>query len=299
MGILASHIHFLAKENKIHAITGDVLTLGQQSVHCTLEHSKRIIASYGISIPLSNDMDTRNKIPQWRGTKRDNFMNAEALFTLLGAKNVYVCDYSPYENADFVFDLNYPVDEEFKEKFDVIFDAGTLEHVFDLPMALANINYMLKKGGRVIVISPASNAIDHGFYSLSPTLFFDYFSAMRYNNFSCYLRESEPFDVNYKGRSYKYDKVGDQMIFLSRHSVEVHFYATKGAEDATLFEKPIQSFYKNVYKGSSQYTNSQSLLRAMVKPVYNTLTNIIPGVLQNYFQKRRSLNNNLRFIGKF
>ena len=61
--------------------------------------------------------------------------------------------------------------------FDLIFDGGTLEHVFDVRTALRTICSMAKVGGRVVHVSPLSNCVDHGFYCFSPTLFADFYSA--------------------------------------------------------------------------------------------------------------------------
>ena len=58
--------------------------------------------------------------------------NAQAVLTLLGADVVQVSDISPNETPDFIIDLNNPVGPEFNQKFDVIFDIGTLEHIFDV-----------------------------------------------------------------------------------------------------------------------------------------------------------------------
>jgi len=90
-------------------------------------------------------------------------------------------DYSDYEAADYIFDLNCEnIPTELLDKFDLILDGGTIEHVFHLPNVLRNIFKMLKIGGRIIHFSPSSNHMDHGFYMFSPTFFSDYYKT---NNF--------------------------------------------------------------------------------------------------------------------
>lgn len=304
MGLLASHIHFLSMENTKYPISGDVLTLGQQSVHTTIENATRIISSYGIYNTLSRDFDTKPKIDSWIGTPLENNTNAQAVFTLLGANKVYVCDYSDYENPDFTFDLNYPVEEEYKEKFDVIFDSGTLEHIFDVPTALNNINYMLKKGGRMIIISPSSNFIDHGFYSFSPTLFFDYFESLAYKNMKAYLRETNPFDTDFKGKSYEYTKVGDQLILFSFLSIELYFFATKGSSEVDLSntKKPIQSLYSATYNESNI---SAVIVNSQTKKILKNVSKFVPNYIlmfARYYirkQKIKDIGQNIKYIGRY
>ena len=99
----------------------------------------------------------------------------------LGFDSVIALDKDAFESADLMFDLNEPhIPADLAERFDVIIDSGTLEHVFHLPNALNNIFCMLKVGGRVIHIAPSSNHIDHGFYMFSPTLFWDYYTENRF-----------------------------------------------------------------------------------------------------------------------
>lgn len=85
-------------------------------------------------------------------------------------------DASKYEGASVVQDLNQPVPDSLKERFDAIFDGGTLEHVFNIPAALKNCMEMTKVGGRFYMHTCANNLCGHGFYQFSPELFYRVFS---------------------------------------------------------------------------------------------------------------------------
>jgi SAM-dependent methyltransferase len=154
-------------------------------------------------------------------------MNAQSLFMMMGAESVHSADFSAYENPDFIIDLNKPVDPAHYNQFDVIMDAGTLEHVFDVATAFDNVNRMLRVGGNVVIFVPASNAIDHGFYSFSPTLFFDYFGDNGYSQMSCYLIEGSPFLYEKKCRVFRYNYVGRERPLVSSKGVGIGFVATK------------------------------------------------------------------------
>ena len=101
---------------------------------------------------------------------------AEPLFKLLGASNVDSLDYSGYENATIIHDMNLPVDKSLHSRYTSLVDGGTIEHVFNFPMAIMNCMNMLQVGGHYIGISPANNQMGHGFYQFCPELFYRVFS---------------------------------------------------------------------------------------------------------------------------
>ena len=58
-------------------------------------------------------------------------------------------------------------------QFDVVYDGGTLEHVFNFPVALRNAMELLRPGGRLFTIHTcANNLCGHGFYQFSRELFY-------------------------------------------------------------------------------------------------------------------------------
>lgn len=101
---------------------------------------------------------------------------AESFFQLLGARRVDSLDCSEYEKATIIHDLNRPIGDHLKKKYSVVFDGGTLEHVFNFPMAIQNCMDLLRVGGHFISITPANNQMGHGFYQFSPELFYSVFS---------------------------------------------------------------------------------------------------------------------------
>jgi SAM-dependent methyltransferase len=129
------------------------------------------------------DREALAQMLRWQGIEKDagDLLResggwSEAFFRLLGARNVDSMDASPFEGAAVIHDLNMPIDDALKERFTVIFDGGTLEHVFNFPQALRNCMEMLKEGGTFIQYGPANNFMGHGFYQFSPELAFQVFS---------------------------------------------------------------------------------------------------------------------------
>jgi len=140
------------------------LTIGRQSIH---------LSSKDISILAKKHKALWNI--------RDNLIVEEFIdFVLVkhfGATSVKSLDYSDYEKASITHDLNQPVDKSLHGKFDTIIDSGSLEHIFDIKKAFENCMNLCKVGGQIFHISPADNFSGHGFWQISPELFFSLYSA--------------------------------------------------------------------------------------------------------------------------
>jgi len=75
----------------------------------------------------------------------------------LGVSHVNTLDYSSYEGADILHDLNQPVPANLKGRFDVVVEGGSLEHVFHFPIAIANLMQMTKVGGTIFASTVSNN----------------------------------------------------------------------------------------------------------------------------------------------
>lgn len=69
------------------------------------------------------------------------------------------------------YNLNQPFD--LGERFDVVINHGTAEHVFNIAQVFATMHQHCELGGWMIHDAPFMGWVDHGFYCLQPTLFFD------------------------------------------------------------------------------------------------------------------------------
>ncbi|MBF0284691.1 MAG: hypothetical protein HQL51_09550 [Magnetococcales bacterium] len=113
-----------------------------------------------------------------------------AAFGLTGPRSI---DRDGYEGAEILQDLNLaPPAAEHHELFDVLYNNGSMEHVFHLPHFLRNCFHFLKPGGIVIHSTPSNNQVEHGFYQFSPTFFWDYYTVNRYRVLGCLLVRHAP-----------------------------------------------------------------------------------------------------------
>ncbi len=58
----------------------------------------------------------------------------------------------------------------------VVFDGGAIEHVFHVTQALKNLMELVRVGGWLIQVVPANNMMGHGFWQLSPEVFYRAFT---------------------------------------------------------------------------------------------------------------------------
>ena len=100
----------------------------------------------------------------------------ELLKRSFGANLVDSYDYSDYEDATFIADMNKPLLSN--RKYDTVIDCGTIEHIYNVPQALANISLLCSKGGQIVHVSPSNNFCGHGFWQVSPELFFSLYSEL-------------------------------------------------------------------------------------------------------------------------
>lgn len=136
------------------------------------------------------------------GIKEEELANpdneyAETFFEKLGFSSVDSMDFSDFENATIIQDLSADLPKKLQGKFDVIYDGGTCEHIFDLPTAYRNIHKMLKPGGVLIGHSPCNNWVNHSFYQINPEMVYGFWEkTLGYEVLHCSLQPLMPMHAN-------------------------------------------------------------------------------------------------------
>ena len=77
--------------------------------------------------------------------------------------------------AAYRLDLNEPYEHAVipKDNYDVIINHGTAEHIFNIAQVFRTMHDCCADGGLMVHDAPFTGWIDHGFYCLHPTLFYD------------------------------------------------------------------------------------------------------------------------------
>lgn len=214
-----------------------VLTLGRQESIITAGWCRHLQQAYGADLS---------------GLEFQREPYAEPFFRRLGAERVDALDYSAYQGAAIVRDLNKPPVAEASEGYDLVFDGGTLEHVFHFPNAIANCMSLVKMGGHFMASLPANQWFGHGFYQFGPELFFRVFSAG--NGFEI-VRMFLAENSNEPGRLYRVldpAETGVRLLLASRRPMLVLVWAKKIAEVKPFSQWPQQSDYSTRWQANAE-----------------------------------------------
>lgn len=105
------------------------------------------------------------------------YKHQNIFFKSLGFKKIESLDISNKEKPTWLADLNIGLEDKDIGKFDVVLDAGTIEHCFNISSAFSNIIKLVKTRGFVVHICPVNNWINHGFYQISPKTLRQFYQA--------------------------------------------------------------------------------------------------------------------------
>lgn len=153
MGIDIHMLNFLKFARRKQAF-GRVATIGRQEIHVPIAKLKSALNLKGY-------------------TKYGPYCE-ELLVGHFAATVVESFDNSDYEHATHIADMNKPL--VVQNRYDTVIDCGTIEHIYNLPQALRNVSEICSGGGQILHILPANNFCGHGFWQVSPELFFALYS---------------------------------------------------------------------------------------------------------------------------
>lgn len=141
-------------------IKGAVLSFGYPDILMSPAEASEVIGK-----PLTKST------PFGGSHKRDIMLaDTEEVFQVCGA--TFMClDLIRTRDAEQIVDLNYPLDVG---QYDLVVDAGTIEHCANIGQALMNAANAVQPGGYVFH-GPPLTMLNHGFYNVSPTLLMDFY----------------------------------------------------------------------------------------------------------------------------
>jgi hypothetical protein len=158
MGLACSTLHFLLDAYDRGVSLKNTLTLGRTQLYLLPSDVQKVCRLAGREL---SDSALQTKF----GGYADAFLK-----NLLSIEKLEVLDYSDYQGASIIHDLNQSIPPGLEGKFDTVIDSGTIEHIFNFPVAIANCMKMVRLGGRLFIITVANNHCGHGFYQFSPEL---------------------------------------------------------------------------------------------------------------------------------
>jgi hypothetical protein len=239
MGLAIPTIQLLLSKHKERRFEGPLLTLGRQAITANADEILSAFVHMGLQ-PEALPEKIRHQ-PVIR--------NDQYLFGLMGLE-MQAMDVSDYEGAEVLHDLNVPLPEELRGKFRTVIDGGTFEHVFDIRTAFANIVDLVEPGGRVMHLSPCNNYVNHGFWQLSPRVFYDFYTVNQFTDLqTTMIVHPRDTDSPRAWRAFPFDPRGPAgaIAFFTNHEdrLDILFSAIK-TEKSTSTILPIQAFDDSV-----------------------------------------------------
>lgn len=229
MGIDANLAYHIARSTRVLGLSGSVCTLGVATEWASSDELDRAIHAAGLE-------PTNDRNP----------------FLRIGFKSLESTDVSGYEGCTHILDLNtdeFP--QALSERYDVIYNGGTLEHVFDIRSALRNIFKMLRPGGAIIHFLPMNGWVDHGFYQFSPTFFVDYYIENGFDVLDARLMCYEP--SRHEVKVYPYVPGALDVIRDGAFAGSWLYYGVaRKTPQSTWNRIPLQSRYTSIHNGKER-----------------------------------------------
>jgi SAM-dependent methyltransferase len=198
MGLDITGLKFLSRIKK-KKLLGNTITIGRQSLMIYPSFVKNLLNISGEYI-------------------HHNYCE-DLLLKYFGATNVESLDFSDFEEATHIVDLNLPLPQKFHGTYDTVINFGTLEHIFNISEALKSCSALCKKEGQILHIMPSNNFCGHGFYQFSPELFFSLYSEKNgYAETEVFLSDVTDNNYIYKVKS---PKNGNRINLYSFNSLNV------------------------------------------------------------------------------
>lgn len=281
MGFLPSHLRLLIRSHRKHSFRGPVCTLGNQETWASYSDLEALFQAADCVYPQVGDVH--------RHTSRmfsddavltalaKDFVHAKVFFRMLGIDEYTDIDAFDFDKPLVVHDLNQPIPTALADAFGLVIDGGTIEHIFDVRGVLTNVVRMLRVGGHVVHM--ASFEMDHGFYSFSPCLFFDFYAANGFSDFTCIIVQFDYEHIlsNYREPvpyfEYRYG-MRMEKLFDPKRKPAVFFVARKD-RDMDALVPPFQGIYLRraglaqvpVEEGSATPHPERSLFEAIVPKI--------------------------------
>ena len=164
------------------------------------------------------------------------------------AKLFYAIFFSPTEHQAIDFhgteialrlDLNEPI--QLSRRFDIVVNHGTAEHVFNIGQVYRTIHDYTAPGGIMMHEGPFFGWIDHGFYTMQPTLFFDLADFNQYLIYGMFITEiRSQLMLPVRSREEIYELMQAKRIPENSQL----FVVMRKPEQLAPFRVPIQGFYR-------------------------------------------------------
>lgn len=281
MGITKQDVIFLFHAKGKGVDFSSTAMLGRLVLYADKSDIESCEVKYGNAAKSSSQVDFKDKY-------------SEPFFEMLGANRVDSIDYSDYEQATIIHDLNRPMPETIRQIFSCIVDGGTIEHVFNYPIAVKSCMDAIKVGGHFIGITPTNNQSGHGFYQFSPELIYRVFSEE--NGFEV-VQMLVSADVSDGDQQEWYEvadpkRVKSRVMLVNNRPLTLRFIAKKVAQKEVFQTNPQQSDYATTWNrheavSTNDSTKSGGIMSLLFKKFVPYRLKVIARNLKNLATKEQ------------
>ncbi len=219
-----------------------ILSLGYPDLLITKEQTEQY---FGINPSALKVRADSTNVAKTHGTPiLENWcVDSYSFFKMLGGE-LTVFDYNEWTGDEIIVDMNHPIDMKYKNKFDLVIDPGTTEHIFNIAEAMKNILFVAKEDGYVYHQTPLCH-INHGFYNFSPTFYADF-----YEQNGCFIVDMFRFGEHtdrYGFMNTRYPL--DKFSIIDMYEQKAHqCVIVKKLKEVDRVEYPIQTLYSGRHK---------------------------------------------------
>jgi SAM-dependent methyltransferase len=180
----------------------------------------------------------------------NSFNDHHGFFRNLGFHEIESLDVSDYEGATILGDLNDPeLPTKIGRQFDLIYDSGTLEHVFNAPIALQTLVRMVSPGGIIVHATPTNGFMDHGFWQVSPDLFHSFYRSQGFRLLTSAIFVLGGSPVAFRAEDNIYRTRGRDFI-VGTFPEAIAIFAAQKTDASSASDMKLQDYYRDMYDNS-------------------------------------------------
>lgn len=247
MGLVPSVVQMIARLHQRYHFGGPLLTLGVLDIPATYDQVAAMLEAERVPVAhvppaereLSAGLMLRNQMSQGA-----QFVHARTCFRMFGIEGYADLDASDSEDPTLIHDLNTPIPREWHGRYGLVIDGGTTEHILDIRSTLSNIHRLTAVGGTAIHMNPIAGWVNHGFFQLSPCLYYDFYEANGFAPLEAYIMQLPAKNIYGPARILEY-KHSTQSFMLSDPAYRsVMLFAALKQREVDQIRMPVQGKYR-------------------------------------------------------
>lgn len=279
MAFIKTAIKLIIRESVSYKFAGPLLSLGVPEVYATHPEIDSWFNSLaGQRCPLDS---AEVRITDNALGKKLGWVSAGSFFKALSMSEVITVDIPGCEHTpDLIHDLNEPFPVELNDRFGLVLDPGTIEHIFDIKTCLTNVARSVKVGGVVVHHVPIYS-YNGGYFSVNPNVLNDFYSANGFGEIKSYIimwDRYRPYNGEYRVYEYSEALLGARHALADkdqcRYSPTLLFFAKK-MKTLSKIEVPIQ-FSGHYQEAVNAHHEQKNAMAVLLRKILDFLLMILP-----------------------